>query len=39
MLTSQNDEVFILLMLEEMRLRKDDETITYDEFKKQIGWT
>lgn len=38
-LTGENDEVFNLLMLEEMRIRKDDETITLDELKKQIGWT
>jgi len=33
-LTAQNDEVFDLLMLEEMRLRKNDETISLADFKK-----
>ncbi len=38
-LTAENDEVFDLLMLEEMRLRKDEETLSLDEYKKVIAKT
>jgi hypothetical protein len=37
-LTAENDAVFDLLMLEEMRLRKDDETFSLAEYKKELGW-
>lgn len=37
-LTEHNEEVENYLLLEQMRLRKNEETLTLAEFKKEMGW-